>query len=742
MASTRRQFLYHSAAAFVASSFDKVRADESPVIGGLSQLQESLAAAGFNSSSPNSALMAVIGDVHINCNPDNKYFIDHFDDPLVAEINALSPAITDLAIAGDLICYLSDSVGASRFPHGYAWALAEYRIAKQQIKRFRPDMRFYAVPGNHDTDKIEEDAETWRAELGIPPYQKQVIGGVPVFFLNSGHAGMPNRSQLDWFYAEASRIPPDQEVVVVAHHPSFFYLFVEIGLKRAVYNAFKKHRATVWVVGGHGHAFHEGMYVSPHGTRFVQTEVTFGHPYQRTYGNKPGYVLLALQDGKVIHRSFRYVPDTGFQIRKPVSKLPSAPLHIPYDSIPHPAAVFEEGFYDRSKNLTTFVGTDLKSHLIWCRNYTVRTALGTAKGKVSEFLLAAEINTGTPTPICQFSSSGAEGTWIPSPFPTPNYQQVYRVPIPASLRNVENLHIRVLSQLQGNYDGNLINGWGLAADPDKLTAYDKWICRHYQMLVPDPRSAANTRPDGSTLTNIEHFAYNIPLPLGVSAATVEAQQPGVVISGKPSFSKTFRDVLDYRFARRKSGTQSVVTYIVEESSDMTQWTPVDEQTLGITPLNSSWEEVKYRKSTDGRTQWFVRTRIETQSGSTTIHAGDANKDGVDDLLQYAFDLSPQRGGLPRYDATRLQNPAGIPTMTKQVQRVSRMVYTRPAGSVDSGVTCQVEQSVNLRDWKVLKQDTLRETVLQTNGEWEEVECIIMDQDLKTAFYRVNVIVNA
>ena len=215
------------------------------------------------------------------------------------------------------------------------------------MTRFRPDMRLYAVPGNHDTDRFEVDAETWRAQLQIPPYQKKVLGGVPVFFLNSGHAGMPDPVQRAWFEEQARLIPPDQEVVIIAHHPSFFYVYEEIGLKKIVAQAFAKHRAPVWLVGGHGHAFGEQLLVSG-SARFVQMEVTTGNPIQGSDGRSPGYVLLALQDGRVVHRAFRSVLESGFQSLKPVTQLTPYPLKWVFDSIEYPAVLFEEGFYDRA----------------------------------------------------------------------------------------------------------------------------------------------------------------------------------------------------------------------------------------------------------------------------------------------------------------------------------------------------------------------------------------------------------
>lgn len=750
MKKARRNFIKITGAALLGSTLQRGQADNAPTPA--PDVTAMLQASGFTPGGPNSALLAVIGDIHINQDTSNIYYASRFDDPLVAELNALTPAITDLAIAGDLIFYLSASIGAGRSPQGYGWALQEFQVAKVQMQRFRSNMNLYAVPGNHDTDQIEEDAETWRAQLQIPPYQKTILGGVHVFFLNSGHAGMMNPGQIQWFENEARLIPADQEVLIVAHHPSFFYMFVEIGLKRVVSNVFRKHRAPVWVVGGHGHAFQEGYLESRSGTRFLQMEVTLGHPIQRTRGKLPGYILLALQDGKVIHRSFREVPssgvpDPGFQVRRPLEQLTSTPLRFPFDSIDYPAAVFEEGFYDRSQHLTGFVGTDLKSHLIWCRNYTVRANLGNARGKVSEFLLAAEFNVGIGAPNCHFSATGLDGSWVAGTFPIPNYQQVYRVPIPQQLRNSTNLHIRVVSQLQGSYDGILINGWGLAADPSTLTGFDKWLSLHYRTILPNGQTSPTAKPPSSSLTILEHFAFNIPLPAGISESPAPLNQtpyppvpPDPPIKGQPVYSMTFRQVRHFRFARRTAASGPMVSYHVEYSPDMTHWTTLEEEALTVTSLEDGWEEVRCGIISTQAKQTFFRARVTSLSpqsgGSALISSGDLDANGIDDLLQYAFNLNAQNGGLRPYDPARPSNKAGVPIIGTGFERMSRIVYPRMIESANPGVNYRLEQSADLQLWTDIPPAIFTERVLRSTGDWDEVETVIMDSPRRQMFYRV------
>ncbi len=87
----------------------------------------------------------------------------------------------------------------------------------------------------------------------------RILGGVSVFFLNSGHVGNLGPVQAQWFNTEAAKVNPDQEVLIVAHHPSFYSFVGETGIKRKIATAFKGHRAPIWIIGGHNHSFYEVM---------------------------------------------------------------------------------------------------------------------------------------------------------------------------------------------------------------------------------------------------------------------------------------------------------------------------------------------------------------------------------------------------------------------------------------------------------------------------------------------------
>ena len=696
--------------------------------------------------------MAIIGDLHINLAAGTPKFTTRFDDTLVAELNALTPAITDLTIAGDLIVHHSESIAGPRYPSHYELSRLEFRKAKVEIARFRTDMTVRAVPGNHDTDREETDAQLWREELQLPPYQKSILGGVPVFFLNSGHAGMLDPNQRAWFETEAGLIPPDQEILIIAHHPSFYSIFEEIGLKRIVAEALAGHHAPVWLVGGHGHGFAEQLFVSG-SARFIQMEVTTANPIQWGDSRQPGYVLLAFQNGQVVHRAFRSVLESGFQSLKPVTQLTTYPLKWVFDTIEFPAVTYEEGFYNRAGRLIHFDGIDLKSHIVLCRSYTIRADLSNSKGKVVEFILPANVWNGYAPPICDFSAISPDGPWVSVSFPALNGQRIYKVPIPLEFRNSPNLYIRTKSQLQGPRDGLSIYGWGLAADASSLNGYEKWLATHYRTFLQNNQTNPAAVPEGSSLTNLEHFAFNLPLPAGVSKAPVSSSQPilppGLPIQGGPTYSRVMTDTSNtFAFARRKAANHPGISFIVEESTNLRSWSPVDPARLTVTSLDATWEEVRL---TQAVANGYFRARLEKVSdpegsflpwqNSVAIPTGspaDRNANSIDDLLEYGFNLTPADGATRPYDPVRAGNPAGQPNIRARRRMISRIVFARMRASATPGVLYLLEQSPNLVDWSPVSKDLMTERILNSDPSWEQVECLLDDASQPRMFYRTRI----
>lgn len=735
MTPNRREFIRGTGAALIATSLQQAHADTSSGIGFYS-LMPSLLSAGYDPESPDSALLAVVADLHIDLAKGSPKYTERFDDDLVAELNNTDLPITDVILAGDLIVHHSYSIGGPRYQSHYELSRLEFRAAKQQIQRFRAGINVHAVPGNHDTDRLEEDAELWREELQIQPYKKVTQGGVPVFYLNSGHVGLLDPAQQRWFEAEAAAIPPDQEVVIIAHHPTFFYVIFETGLKRIVHQIFAKHRAPVWLVGGHGHGFGEQLLVNGNGPRFVQMEATTANPIQWSDKRAPGYVLLALQNGRVLRRIYRGVKEATIEIKKPVDELRRYPLKWPIDSIPHPAYFHEEGFYDRTRFEVQTDGVDLKSYYSGSRNFSVKVDLSKSQGKISEFCLGSYINWTLVPPDCLFSKTGLPGSWTSVRFPSsiPEDQvRVFRIPIPAEFRKSPTLFIKTRSQLQGLDDGISISGWGLGGDPALLTGFEKWLAVNYGTFLQTPKTDPKAFPDDSNLSNLEHFAYNIPLPNTTAGTTPP-------VSSSPRFSEVSGKYATYSFARRTAESGSMVFYDIEHSTDLKNWNSVDRNMLVTSAINGDWEELAVAMPVSENTPTFFRAKVVAVNGSSMATVGvDSNRNGVDDLIDYAFDLSVAGGESRYYDVARTARPAGLPRFAMSEGIQTRMVFSRMKKSAASGISYVVEWSDNQVDWQRMPASGMATETIETKGDWDEISVIILDSHFAKRFYRVNLV---
>lgn len=763
MQETRRKFLLKSGAAIVAASLDRTVAGD-PVVPNPPDIRDLLAQSGFDSNSGDAALLAVIADPHIMLAPEYpNLYTEKWDDSLINDINTLVPNVTDLAIAGDLIIHHSVNIGGYRHPSHVTRAINEFRLARTEMERFRRDMRIWAVPGNHDTDAFETDADLWRQQMQTPPYQKTVLGGVPVFFLNSGNGGMLNAGQLAWFKSEVKTISSNQEVVIVAHHPSFFHLWAEAGLKRILTDAFAGHQAVVWLLGGHGHRF-EDMLFNHRGTRFVQMEVTAAHPKFSNDGKSPGYIMLALQDGRVKSRIFRTVAQSGFVPKPDVSQMTSKTVRWPFDGVTYPVAVFEEGFYDRTNHLVEFNAVDLGCHFVFCKSVTIRIRPSRYFGKVKTLVLAADISPSMqPPPTCRFSISGADGTWLDVPFPAAKGQGLYTINLPEDFRNADTAFVKIATIFTKHLEGFYLSGWALAADEARLTQYEKWISRRYRTLVEAGENSADSLTPGSRLSNIVNFGFNLPTgfsgPTGQPALNATSPDPvglpssvlpsSPSITGLPQYTKTFRQVVELRFARRTPASDPGIVYEVEHSSDLVYWKSVPEESLVLTPIEPGWEEVAFTLPVRAYVNGFCRVKVtgtETAGGAFNIWSrkvavatgtpGDLNGDRIDDLLQFAFDLESGGGPLRPYDPERPLHKAGMPVQTTRMARLSRIVFPRMRANANPGVLYLPEKSTDLSTWQVLGTGEYSEQVIQTSGDWEEVEIIVLDEAHRQRFYRI------
>lgn len=340
---SRRNFIRNSVAAS-AMAGGGVWAEDASYAALRGELESILDLAGFDRMSGTGAVVGIFSDPHILVGWEYPTLVTQvWEDDLINELNALHPPITHLVLAGDLISHRSMTPGSPRYPSHVTRAEEEYAYAQVEVGRFQAPM--WMIPGNHDTDAFEENAEMFQEKMGSPPYQAIELGGVPIIMLNTGNAGMLDAVQEAWLREQAMGIPGDQEVLIVQHIPTFATVYTQAGSKRIIADAFQGRSAPVFIASGHNHRFGESL--SSHGgTLFLQMITTTASRVVFNDKKNPGYMILGLQDGRVKVRVQRSLTAIGFWARPGISDLPVSQVRFPFDEIPYVLASYEEGFYE------------------------------------------------------------------------------------------------------------------------------------------------------------------------------------------------------------------------------------------------------------------------------------------------------------------------------------------------------------------------------------------------------------
>ncbi|MCX6875063.1 MAG: metallophosphoesterase [Verrucomicrobia bacterium] len=716
-------------------------------------IRAALAADGFSISTPGAALLAVVADLHINLNAGAAK-TSTFDDQLVAEINGLSPLPTDLVIAGDLVMSMSNAVGELRYANAHANAEGEMSLARDEVQRFRPEIQTWIVPGNHDTDNLENmqerGPELWCRYFDRPAYQRTTMGGVPVFFLNSGHAGQLDPAQEAWLVSQAAMISKDQEVLVVAHHPSLFYLVGETGLKRSLAKAFAGWTAPVFVIGGHGHQFVDEAFVN-NGTRFIQMEVTAGSSKVWSEGAAPGYAVIGMSNGRVLSRVFRSVKLDRTDARPTAGQMPTKPLPWPFERVPYPGKLIET--HGVREGLEGFVGSDVRDHFVYVESMAWSFPMADYRGKAREFLLLASVAESVrPTVTVSFSDMGPSGPWTTVPLPPHDGGYVHRVPLPETMRMARRLWVGFSTTMLRYGAGIGVSGWGIGSSADALTGYERWIAGRYRTFVNNAKTAPSTVPPGETRTNLELSSFNLaPVAVGPWEQQSHGQDGGSgqkVLSGGLVFSREVYKTADFEFPRRVLGADSGLRYEVQSSEDLRNWLTEDPAKLTTTPLSDGWETVRIRRIVwSGRGCYFrIGVAKEGATGADFARwveinavlsgtADDRNANATADVLDFALGngpdfrvtKSPSDGVLRALPARRL---------TRQSVTLATLRYTRMVASARPGVNYVLERSANLSTWQEVLLTQVAERVYRSSGEWESVQVAVLDSAGGQSFFRI------
>jgi len=565
------------------------------------ELEGLLADAGCDPASPNGALVLIASDFHVFLG--DKYpnlRTEKWDDQLIKEMNYLSPPTTDLVIAGDLITYHSMTPGMPRYASNEQWADQEYDVAKSEIQRFAILPKI--IPGNHDTDAFEEDADLFRAKIGVEPYQHFDLAGVSVFMLNTGNAGMLDKVQEEWFRDRASMVAPGQEVLIIQHIPTFRGVYTQAGSKRIIADVFRGRTDPVYVVSGHHHRFSDEIFEFS-GTKFVQMVTTTANRVVFNDKKNPGYILLGIQDGRIRVRIQRSLTVDCFWLRPNVETMPVTRGRYPFDDVTERIAFFEEGFYER-EGILEYSGSDVGCYIAYCKWAVVKIRTGDYYGKIRKFILSGFISKGFQ-PTCWISESGEDETWSELPFPEAKGSGLYEVFVPDRYGEGEEFHIKFDTGLSGGTQGFSLSGWAIASDSISLSGYEKWLLSIYGILEKNEKTSPAGIVKNGVYGNLETYAYNLP-PHEIGG-----------ISGFPEIglgvSMGREDLVIVRYVRIKDPAGSGLLYRVQFSRDLLNWEYVSSGFAGETIIANDefYERVEAKVLIpEGTMHGAFRVRVE------------------------------------------------------------------------------------------------------------------------------------
>ncbi len=184
----------------------------------------------------------------------------------------------------------------------------------------------------------------------------------------------------------------------------------------------------------------------------------------------------------------------------------------------------------------------------------------------------------------------------------------------------------------------------------------------------------------------------------------------------------------------------MVSYALEKSFNLTQWIGVSDDELAVTPFNNGWEEVRTNIPIIDGTSVFFRVGVAPRKSNANtrsyITSGDLDSNEINDLIQYAFNLQSQNGLMPTYDPEQTNPKPGLPHLGRHQELYSAIRYARLRKSTNSGVDYRIEESTDIKQWTTLDRRFIAERIIRTNGDWDEVEAIIINSTNSSRTYRV------
>ena len=555
---------------------------------GFTNLNSAYQAMGFDPTAPGNSVVVMFSDPHITIPAaDGQGIMTNIDYRLVDSVNGMDPPPARIMVTGDICMTYSIVPGfttTGNWPELYG--TNEMLLWLTAIQAFTniDQTNIVWVPGNHDQNSLETNAEMFcRIFTNMPPYQQIDLGGVRFLLLNGGNQGEPSDSQRQWLKDQMAATSPTQTVAVLIHQSPFAGIACERGNGLMLRESFRDWPARWWVFNGHGHNFGQGV-VDMGQSNVVETDLGTVNTNQFNGMSRfAGYLVLCLSNG-IAGRIYWHLNDGSFEVMAPPDW--AHPKHwVPaFEGVrgllwshvktpaPPPGVIFINSYRDAG--------------YWWIFPYELQweLPLGQFGNQATHFLLLSA-NLYNDAKV-EFSTNRMN--WVASPLIAgPN--QVYFIAIPPDVANSATGYARYTATMGNNFVG----GYGLSGRcarlmpiPDQLgtpgvlltvtnTAADAFVPPEHLIFT------LVTGPDGATLDPLSGvFSWQVPgsVTQAVFNATV-----AVADSGAPDLSSSQHFVIvvgpylpppvrrDYGYALRVYGTPAL-NYTVLASTNLADWT--------------------------------------------------------------------------------------------------------------------------------------------------------------------------
>jgi hypothetical protein len=574
-------------------------------------LADAYAALAFDPSAPGNSVVVVFSDPHIDLDSHGGTtpFTYDLDSRLVDSVNAMTPPPAKILVAGDVTSSYSEVPGY--IPQG-DWNITmgtnEMVLWLSAIQAFTnvsiSDIVY--IPGNHDQDPRETNAERFSTITGMPPHQVLDICGVRFLMMNGGNYGHPSADEREWLLAQVASTSPTQTVAVVVHQPPFGAISSERGIALLLREALGNWPNFWWVYAGHAHGQILGVYGVGNSKAVVKvTSTTNARPY---YGGRSlGYRIICLSN------PYGIVGNLYYHFDKPdiqVEPYPDWRYSVQY------SAAFENTtglLWRRLKSAGTppeMLVTNANDAIDW---YSYPTELQWALpldryGNQATHFLLLSTGFGFASAI---SFSADRTNWVPC-LPLPETNQVFAFALPPSVAASATGYVRYMGIARPDI---AIGGWGLATTnnttfpvyPQLTPIPDQTVIVGQTLLVTNSYSDPYAPPDQVTYSIVSGPADASVDPVtGLFSWTPKPDSAGLVPvtikvadNGTPQMSSTqefwirvgtapepMAMMLNGNFNLRIYGGTNA-TYTIEASTNFLDWLPIYQTNAMITPFDFS-----------------------------------------------------------------------------------------------------------------------------------------------------------